>query len=62
MTIGPETSDAAQVAQTAITNAKIAQIAVLIKENQLVTAFVLFILWQTGALISAATYVQGGVC
>lgn len=42
--------------------ARAAQIATLVKENQLVTALVLFCLWQTGALLSAATYVQGGVC
>ena len=41
---------------------KWAQIVALVKDNQLLTAFGLFILWQTGALISAATYVQGGVC
>ena len=44
------------------TAARAAQLATLIKENQLVTALVLFCLWQTGALLSAATYVQGGVC
>lgn len=47
---------------TAVDTAKIAQVMALVKENQLVTALVLFCLWQTGALISAATYVQGGVC
>ncbi len=52
-------SDAAQHAMTA---AKAAQLITLVKENQLVTAFVLFFLWQTGAFLSAATYVQGGVC
>ncbi len=41
---------------------KVAQIVALVKENQLVTALCLFCLWQTGALLSAATYVQGGVC
>lgn len=44
------------------TAARAAQIATLIKENQLVTALCLFLLWQTGALLSAASYVQGGVC
>lgn len=42
--------------------ARAAQIATLVRENQLLTAFVLFCLWQTGAFLSAATYVQGGVC
>jgi hypothetical protein len=51
-----------EVVTQAIDTAKVAQIVHLIKENQLVTAFCLFVLWQTGALLSAATYVQGGVC
>ncbi len=53
---------ASKPVETAITAAKAAQLMTLIKENQLVTAFVLFFLWQTGAFLSAATYVQGGVC
>ena len=52
----------AETTEKIATAARAAQIATLIKENQLVTALVLFCLWQTGALISAATYVQGGVC
>ena len=51
-----------EAVSTAVDTAKVAQVLALVKENQLVTAFVLFFLWQTGALISAATYVQGGVC
>lgn len=42
--------------------AKAAQIAVFVRENQLLTAAIMFVLWQTGAFLSAATYVQGGVC
>ncbi len=53
---------AAKPVESAITAAKAAQIVTLVKENQLVTALVLFFLWQTGAFLSAATYVQGGVC
>lgn len=49
-------------AEKAIDAARLAQLVALVKENQLVTAFALFFLWQTGALLSAATYVQGGVC
>lgn len=52
----------AETTEKIATAARAAQIATLIKENQLVTALVLFCLWQTGALFSAATYVQGGVC
>ena len=51
-----------EVAKQAINTARAAQLIALVKENQLVTAFVLFFLWQTGAFLSAATYVQGGVC
>jgi hypothetical protein len=59
MTVGPEFTDAAT---ETIQGAKIAQIVALVKENQLVTALCLFVLWQTGALISAFGYVQGGMC
>ncbi len=51
-----------QQADKVIAAAKVAQIVQLVKENQLVTALVLFFLWQTGAFLSAVTYVQGGVC
>lgn len=55
-------ADTAVPAEKIAAAARAAQIANLIKENQLVSALVLFCLWQTGALLSAATYVQGGVC
>lgn len=45
-----------------VTSAKAAQIISLIKENQLMTALVCFVLWQAGAFVSAYSYVQGGVC
>ena len=51
-----------EAAELAIDATKWAQIVTLVKDNQLLTAFGLFFLWQTGALLSAATYVQGGVC
>jgi len=55
--------DAAKVAaEAAIDATRWAQILELVKENQLLTALGLFLLWQTGALLSAASYVQGGVC
>lgn len=55
--------DAAQAAAEAAMDAtRWAQIVELVKENQLLTALGLFLLWQTGALLSAASYVQGGVC
>lgn len=49
-------------AEAAITAAKAAQLMTLIKENQLVTALVLFVLWQSGALITAYTTAGGAIC
>lgn len=49
-------------AETAVEVAKLTQLIALVKENQLVTALVLFALWQSGALLSAYGYVQGGMC
>jgi hypothetical protein len=59
MSPSPEFTEAAT---ETIQGAKVAQIIALVKENQLVTALCLFVLWQTGALISAFGYVQGGMC
>lgn len=47
--------------QDAASTIRLAQIVSLVRDNQLVTALVLFILWQIGAL-SAATQYIGGVC
>ncbi len=46
----------------AVQTAKTAQILMYIKENQLLTALCLFVLWQTGAFLSAASQVQGVMC
>ena len=40
---------------------KMAQIITLIKENQLLTAAIVFIAWQVGILADATSYV-GGMC
>lgn len=40
---------------------KSAQIIALIKDNQLLTAAIVFILWQAGAIAQAASVV-GGMC
>lgn len=53
---------APQQAEKVLAVAKAAQIATLVKENQLVTALVLFILWQSGALISAYSTAGGAIC
>ena len=49
------------VPQKAIDAGKAAQIAQLIKDNQLMTAIIVFVLWQAGAIAQASTYI-GGVC
>lgn len=51
-----------EIIEKTINVARAAQIAVFVRENQLLTAAVMFVLWQTGAFLSAMTYVQGGVC
>lgn len=58
MTVNPEP----QTIDKAIDVAKAAQIAVFVRENQLLTAVVLFVLWQAGAFVSALDKIQGGVC
>lgn len=40
---------------------KFAQIVQLVKDNQLLTALLLFISWQLG-LVAQATQMVGGVC
>jgi len=55
MTVVPETLE------KVLPLAKGAQILALIKDNQLLSAAVLFILWQAGA-ISQGLGVIGGVC
>lgn len=48
--------------QEAVRLAKTAQILHYIKENQLLTAVCLFVLWQAGAFVSAYSSVQGAMC
>ncbi len=43
------------------TGLKIAQVVSLVKDNQLVTALVVFVLWQAGAITQGVTAL-GGVC
>jgi hypothetical protein len=49
-------------AEKIVAAARVAQITALVKENQLITALVLFVLWQTGAILSAQQYVGGVMC
>ena len=46
---------------SATASLKLAQILNLIKENQLLTAAIVFIAWQIGVVADATTYV-GGMC
>ncbi len=50
------------VAKSAINAARAAQLMQLVRDNQLVTAFVLFFLWQSGALLSAYSTAGGAIC
>jgi hypothetical protein len=45
----------------AVAGLKLAQIVQLIKDNQLVTALVVFLAWQIGIVADAQAYV-GGMC
>ncbi len=51
-----------ETVEKTVAAARVAQLAALVKENQLVTALVLFCLWQTGALFSAQQYASGVMC
>lgn len=46
-------------AETVLTAFKISQLVSLVKENQLITALVLFALWQAGAFVTVADTVGG---
>lgn len=49
-------------AEKIVAAARVAQITALVKENQLITALCLFVLWQTGAILSASQYASGVMC
>lgn len=51
-----------QSVETAVKIAKTAQILAYVKENQLLTAISLFVLWQAGAFIYAWSTVTGVMC
>lgn len=48
--------------EKAVQVAKTAQILAYIKENQLLTALCLFVLWQAGAFIHMMNSAQGVMC
>lgn len=45
----------------AVSTLRLAQIGQLIKDNQLITALVVFLLWQGGAIAQGMGYI-GGMC
>lgn len=49
------------IPQKAVDATRVAQILNLVKENQMVTAIVVFLLWQAGAITQGITAI-GGVC
>ncbi len=51
-----------QAVENAVKIAKTAQILAYVKENQLLTALSLFVLWQAGAFIYAYNTVSGAMC
>lgn len=51
-----------ETVETAMDATKWVQIVALVKENQLLTALVLFCLWQSGALLSAYSTAGGAIC
>ena len=50
-----------ELIEKSVAGIKLAQIIQLVRDNQLLTAAVLFILWQIGAIAEATNYV-GGMC
>ncbi len=47
---------------TAVEVTRAAQLISLVKDNQLTTALVCFLLWQIGALATAQSYASGVMC
>ena len=56
----PDVTD--QVVSTADEVSQINQVLQLVKENKVAAAVMVFFAWQTGLLLSAYQYAQGGVC
>jgi hypothetical protein len=50
-----------KIPEPVVASAKVAQIIQLVKDNQLLTALLLFISWQMGLLAQGAAAV-GGMC
>tara|TARA_Y100000589_G_scaffold219210_1_gene206930 strand:+ start:172 stop:345 length:174 start_codon:yes stop_codon:yes gene_type:complete len=52
----------AELAETADEVGQAKQIVDLVKENKMMTALVVFVLWQTGTLLELYSQLQGGMC
>lgn len=51
-----------KLAETADEVGQAKQIVDLVKENKMMTALVVFVLWQTGALLQLYTEAGGAIC
>lgn len=52
----------APIVETIDQTAQFKQVIDLVKENKVVTALFVFVLWQTGVLLAMYTEIQGGIC
>lgn len=41
---------------------QVQQVVALVKENKMITALIVFVLWQTGTLLDMYLQIQTGVC
>lgn len=55
-------SSSSQIVQAVDEVGQTKQIIDLVKENKVITALVVFVLWQTGTLLEIYTNVHGGMC
>lgn len=55
-------NEPAKLAETADEVGQAKQIVDLVKENKMMTALVVFVLWQTGALLQFYTEAGGAIC
>lgn len=52
----------ASASEKVLASAKMAHLITLVKDNQLLTALALFILWQAGAFMTISNEVSGVMC
>lgn len=51
-----------RVAESAVEDSQVQQIVNYVKENKMISALVLLILWQTGTLLQVYTEAGGALC